>query len=282
MTPSERDMTVVAELARRLCGIVIGETKSYLVETRLGRMAQEHGEGDYTELCKKVVRDASLQEAFVNAITTNETLFFRDEDPFHVLQNRVIPMVCDDHEGTANPRRLRIWSAACATGQEPWSLAMVIHQLIPDMSEWDIEILASDISEHALERAKAGVYSDFEIERGLPDRLRDRYFEKVDEGWRVRDGLRSIVRFERRNLLEPFTSMGPFDVVMCRNVAIYFDKPVQQDLFNRMSDRMTENGFLFVGVSESLTRFGDRFVPQFHCRTTYYQPNLKELPPKAA
>jgi chemotaxis protein methyltransferase CheR len=282
MSPTPEDIQAVATLVQRLCGIVIGESKGYLVETRLGRLATEVAGGSYVELCRLAARDADLQSRFIDAITTNETLFFRDDSPFDVLRHRVIPMVVDRNAGTGNERRLRIWSSACATGQEPYSLSIILHELLPDIESWDVKILATDISEQALRHAEAGVYSQLEVDRGMPEALLRQYFVPQGDDYRIMDRVRSIITFQRLNLLLPFPSLGPFDVVLCRNVAIYFESDVQQDLFNRLSDTLVDDGYLFVGASESLTRFGERFQPQMHCRATYYQPNVKQLPRRAA
>jgi len=282
MTPSPEDVREVGRLVERLCGIVLGESKGYLVQARLGRLAQEVAGGSYVELCRVAERDADVRTRLVDAITTKETLFFRDEAPFQVLRHRVIPMIADRNAGTPHERRIRIWSAACATGQEPYSLSMLLHELLPDVHDWDVEILATDISEQAMTRAAAGVYSAAEVERGLGEDALRRHFVPDGDGFRVMDSVRSLVTFRRLNLLEPFPGLGPFDVVLCRNVAIYFDAEAQRDLFERLADTLVEDGFLFVGASESLSRFGPRFVPQLHCRATYYQPNLSSLPRKAA
>ncbi len=282
MTPTPDDVREVARLAERLCGIVLGESKGYLVQTRLGRLAGEVAGGSYLELCRVAERDADVRSRFVDAITTNETLFFRDSAPFEVLRHRVIPMIVDRNAGTGHERRIRIWSAACATGQEPYSLSMLLHELLPDVHAWDVEILATDISEQALGHASAGLYSRAEVERGLGEDALRRHFVPDGDGFRVMDSVRSLVSFRQLNLLEPFPGLGPFDVVLCRNVAIYFDAEVQRDLFHRLGDTLAEDGFLFVGASESLSRYGPRFTPHLHCRATYYQPNLKQLPRKAA
>jgi len=282
MTPSPEDIQAVGTLVKRLCGIVIGETKGYLVETRLGRLAEELAGGSYIELCRIAARDAAVQSRFIDAITTNETLFFRDDSPFDVMRHRVIPMIADRNAGGPEERRIRIWSSACSTGQEPYSLSMILHELLPDIEAWDIRILATDISEQALRHAETGVYSQLEVDRGMPEALLGKYFVPEGDDYRITDRIRSLVNFQRLNLLLPFPRLGPFDIVLCRNVAIYFEAEVQRDLFVRLSETLVQDGYLFVGASESLTRFGKQFTPQMHCRATYYQPNLPEAPRRAA
>lgn len=280
MSPTPDDMKVIAELVMRLCGIVIGDNKKYLVESRLGPLLRDLKLDSYTTLCHTVSGDSGLKERFIDAMTINETQFFRDDAPFDVLQHRVIPMVFDEKSKTSTPRKLRIWSAACSTGQEPYSIGMILHEIIPDIRRWDVRILATDISEQALGVAESGVYSELEIGRGLPNRLRSKYFREVDGEWRVEDSVRSIISFRRLNLMSQFAALGPFDIILCRNVAIYFELDVQKDLFHRLSRVLTHTGYMFVGASESLSRFGPQFVPQLHCRATYYQPNLPEPPKK--
>lgn len=282
MTPTPEDIQVVGALVQKLCGIVIGESKGYLVETRLGRLATELAGGSYVQLCQLAARDADVQSRFIDAITTNETLFFRDDSPFDVLRHRIIPMIADRNAGTPDEKRIRIWSAASSTGQEPYSLSIILHELLPDIESWDVRILATDISEQALRHAEAGLYSQLEVDRGMPEDLLRKYFVPEGGEYRIMDRVRSLVTFQRLNLLLPFPRLGPFDIVLCRNVAIYFESDVQKDLFHRLSQTLVEDGYLFVGASESLTRFGRQFIPQMHCRATYYQPNLKELPRAAA
>jgi chemotaxis protein methyltransferase CheR len=151
---------------------------------------------------------------------------------------------------------------------------MVLHDLIPDIHNWDISILATDISNDAVRRASRGWYADHEIERGLPAMKRSRHFHAEDKGWRVDDSLRALITFKRLNLLEPFTGMGSFDIILCRNVAIYFTPDDRSKLFHRLADGLPEDGYLFVGSSESLSDLGPRFAPQLHCRSVYYRPNL--------
>lgn len=282
MSPTAEDIQAVGTLVKRLCGIVIGESKGYLVETRLGRLAEELAGGSYIELCRIAARDLAVQSRFIDAITTNETLFFRDDSPFDVLRHRVIPMIADRNAGGPEERRIRIWCAACSTGQEPYSLSIILHELLPDIEQWDIRILATDISEQALRHAQAGMYSQLEVDRGMPEPLLRKYFVPEGHEYHIVERIRSLVSFQRLNLLLPFPRLGPFDIVLCRNVAIYFESDVQRDLFVRLSATLAKDGYLFVGASESLSRFGKQFTPQMHCRATYYQPNLAELPRRAA
>jgi len=269
------DLRFVADLVAELCGVVLDDTKAYLVESRLADMAKANGCASYRELCEKARRggNADLQTKIIDAITTKETLFFRDNAPFEALQHKVLPELIDRKAKTAFPRRIRIWSAACSTGQEPYSIAITLCETIPAVASWDIMILATDISNAAIKTASLGWYPPHEIERGMKPELLHRYFLPQQGGWKVKDSLRAMISFQRRNLLQPFNDLGPFDVIFCRNVAIYFDSARRRNLFHRLAERLTPGGYLFVGASESLLDLGPAFSPKRHCRATYYQPN---------
>ncbi len=274
MPISTQDMLLLATIVKQLCGLALDDSKGYLVESRLSSIAKEAGCANYVDLCRKAVAgDRQLRTKVIDAITTHETLFFRDNSPFSALQHRVIPDLIDSKSGSAMSRRLRVWSAACSTGQEPYSVAMVLYELLPDIAKWNINILGTDISDSSIAQASRGRYSEYEIGRGMNPQMLKKYFVREPEGWRVSDPLRSLVRFDRRNLLERFDDLGPFDVIFCRNVAIYFDAPTRRSLFERLSQRLTPAGYLFVGASESLTDLGPRFAPKLHCRSVFYQPN---------
>jgi chemotaxis protein methyltransferase CheR len=262
----------VAKLVSELCGVTLDATKGYLIESRLGSVAQAAGCANYAELCRKARGNHSLSTKIIDAITTQETLFFRDNSPFDALKHKAIPELIDARAKTAFPKRLRIWSAACSTGQEPYSIAMVLSELLPNITSWDINILATDICDSAITQASLGRYAKHEIERGMTPPMLSKYFQQEPGGWRVKEQLRHLIRFDRRNLLKPFADLGPFDIIFCRNVAIYFDTVVKRDLFHRLSNSLAPGGYLFVGSSESLANLDPRFVPQHHCRSVFYQP----------
>jgi chemotaxis protein methyltransferase CheR len=274
ITPEE--IPQVSQLVGRLCGVVLDSSKDYLIESRLGSVAQDAGCASFAELCRAAGNNQTLQQKIVDAITTNETLFFRDSSPFEALRHKALPELIDSKAGSPFPRRIRIWSAACSTGQEPYSIAMTLCELLPDVHDWDINILATDISDAAITQASFGRYAAYEIQRGMSPAMLRKYFREEPTGWRVNEELRSMVRFDRRNLLKSFADLGVFDVVFCRNVAIYFDEDVKRDLFHRLADRLAPEGYMFVGSSESLAGVDPRFVPQQHCRSVFYQPNKQK------
>ncbi len=279
MQVTPEDIKVISRLVDDLCGIVLDASKGYLIETRLSSVAEQAGCKTFSELYYKVryANDKALQTKIIDAITTNETLFFRDTSPFEALQHKVLPELIDAKAGTPYARRLRFWSAACSTGQEPYSIAMVLQELLPDIDAWDVSILGTDISDAAIRQASAGFYADHEIQRGMTTPLLTKYFTREPRGWKVKDEIRAMVVYRRLNLLEPFVGLGPFDVIFCRNVAIYFSPDARRSLFQRLAKLLTEHGVLFTGSSESLSDLGPEFAPQHHCRAVFYQPNRRAL-----
>lgn len=275
MQVTTEDVRSVARLVDELCGVVLDDSKGYLVESRLGDLAKAAGCATYRDLCQKArsSADRGLQTKIIDAITTQETLFFRDNSPFEALRHKALPELIDAKARTAFPKRIRIWSAACSTGQEPYSIAMALCEALPDVASWDINILATDISDAAIKTASRGWYGRYEVQRGMSPQLLANYFVEQRGGWQIKDQVRALVCFQHRNLLLPFAGMGPFDAIFCRNVAIYFDAARRKDLFHRLAERLTTDGFLFVGASESLLDLGPRFTPRNHCRASYYQPN---------
>ena len=277
VTPDE--FKVLARLVDDLCGVVLDESKTYLIESRLSKVAQEAGCKNFSELYYKAryESDKVIQTKIIDAITTHETLFFRDTSPFEALQHKVLPELLDAKSRTVTPKRLRIWSAACSTGQEPYSICIVLHQLLPDIATWDIKITATDISDAAVQQASIGRFRDTEIQRGMKSDLLDRYFTREPDAWKIKDEIRAMVAFKRLNLLDPFANSGPFDIIFCRNVAIYFNAMARRSLFERLIRELAPDGYLFVGSSESLTDLGPQFVPQHHCRAIFYQPTKRDL-----
>ena len=274
---TSKDIDAVCGLVSDLCGICWDESKSYLIESRLQSILEEQGCENYHELARRVRAEAvpGLKSQVVDAVTTNETLWFRDNSPFEAMRHKAIPELIDDKESSVFPRRFRIWSAACSTGQEVYSLAMTFAQLLPDYLDWEIQLHGTDVSPAAVEKASRGVYSSLEIGRGMaPEQLR-KYFVEQGSVWKINDEIRSICKFSDRNLHEPFTSLGQFDVIFCRNVAIYFSEDDRKSLFERAAEILAPNGWLFVGSSESLTNLGPQWKPQQHCHSNCYRPNMK-------
>lgn len=264
------ELTTVCNFVKDSCGVFLDETKDYLIESRLSEVCDKHDCDSYFSLIDKAKTQQTLQSQIVDAMTTNETLFFRDDASFQALQHKAIPELLDAKDGTLHSNRLRIWSAACSTGQEAYSIAITLCNLLPDIDAWDVQIHGSDVSAAALEQAREGLYSSIEIERGLPADYLRKYFVQTDEGWRVIDQLRSMCSFDQRDLTKPIIGAGPFDIVFCRNVAIYFTPEDRQQLFERIIRIMNPAGYLFVGASENLSDVG--LKPHQHCNTVFYRP----------
>jgi len=246
MTLTTDSFEFVADLVRRRSAIQLEAGKEYLVESRLAPLARRAGLG-LDEFVRSVRAAASEHERdlVVEALTTNETSWFRDGAPFVALHQHIIPSL------TAGPgtRRLQVWSAACSTGQEPYSIAMTLQDALPAHAEADI--LATDLSEQVLARARSGLYSQLEIDRGLPAAMRGRHFEADGAEWRISSHLRSSVRFLRHNLLDPPPAGRVFDIIFLRNVLIYFDVATKQQILARMHRVLRPDGFLVLGAAET-------------------------------
>ena len=225
------------------------------------------------EFARKARTNAKLSSDVVDAITTNETLWFRDSTPFDALRFKILPELIDAKAGSLYPKRFRIWSAACSTGQEAYSIAMAFADSVPDFESWDLQIYGTDISPAAVAKAQQGVYNDLEVNRGLSQKHRGAFFVKAPGGWQVNDVLKRRCKFEVRNLLKPFTNIGSFDVIFCRNVAIYFTSEDRKSLFLRLGKTLNRGGWLFTGSGESLMDLGPNWAPKQHCRAVCYQPN---------
>jgi chemotaxis protein methyltransferase CheR len=236
---------------RQRSGLVLGPDKVYLLKARLEPIARAEGLADVPSLLARIRRGACepLLEKCVNALATHESSFFRDGAPFESLQSMILPqLLAARHEA----RTLRIWCAACSSGQEPFSIAILLKEMGAKLAGWRVEILATDFSRPILERAAEATYSDFEVKRGLsPERL-GRWFEAVPGGWRVRSEVREMVTFRPHNLLERASALGTFDIVFCRNVLIYFDGDRKQKVLDELARALAPDGALFLGAAESI------------------------------
>lgn len=263
----------VTQYIYSLCAITLDRSKQYLIEGRLGPVAEAAGCRSFLELVNRSRTDASgaLKRKIVNEITTGETLFFRDSSPFDLLRFKIIPDIIDRRSRTSLRVPLRIWSAACSTGQEIYSIAIVLSELLGDLSRYDIRMLGTDISDQAVAKASAGIFSHLEVSRGLTDSVRARYFVPDPNGWKIRDEIRGLTTFRRMNLMEDLSSAGKFDVIFCRNVAIYFSPPDRISLFNRIEQRLDIGGYLVLGSMESLSGICPQFESKRHLRAVYYQ-----------
>jgi len=262
------DFNFITKLIKDRSGLVLPTEKLYLLESRLNPLARRHGLVGMEDLVKEIRThgEPGLIAEVVEAMTTNESLFFRDRAPFHVFEDSILPNLL---KMRAAERKLRIWSAACSTGQEPYTLSMILERNEAKLAGWEVEILATDLSSQALERAKAGLYSQFEVQRGLPIELLVQNFTKSGSRWRIKPDFGRRITFRKFNLLDDFGALGRFDVVFCRNVLIYFDETRKTDVLQRMSKAVTKDGLLFLGGSETVFGISDAFTPIKGLRGAY-------------
>lgn len=258
MNPAEYDY--LRQFLKSRSGLVLSNEKQYLIESRLLPVARKAGLQSIAALVAKLKepRETVLAEAVVEAMTTNESFFYRDKTPFEHFTQMMMPEML---KARAASKKIRIWCAAASTGQEPYTLAMCLKEMERQLVGWRIEILGTDISNEVLDRAKAGTYTQFEVQRGLPIQLLLKYFTQQGESWTISPELRSMVQWRKFNLLDSFASFGQFDIVFCRNVLIYFDQPTKVDILGRISKVMAPDGYLVLGAAETVVGLTDAFKP---------------------
>ena len=266
------DLAFVSDLVRRQSANVLDATKGYLVEARLAPVARDHGFGSVTQLIASLrsTHHGPLHDLVVDSMTTNETSFFRDLRPFTVLERHVLPELV---ERRAAQRTLTIWSAACSSGQEPYSIAMLLRERFPHIAQtWNVRIIASDLSGAMLARAASGRFSQLEINRGLPAALLVKYFVRDGAEWQIRDDVRQMIEFRAVNLVKPWPYLPMADVVFVRNVLIYFDVPTKQHVLDQTLNILRPDGYLFLGAAETTLNLDDRFERCNQEQTSYYRP----------
>ncbi|MGA7073946.1 CheR family methyltransferase [Bradyrhizobium sp.] len=270
MTPL--DYEFLRKVLKERSGLDLSADKQYLVESRLVPLARKAGLAGITELVQKIVKAGSadaLTTEVVEAMTTNETFFFRDKIPFDHLKDTMLPALL---QARAARRSLRIWCAASSTGQEPYSIAMCLKGLGAAIAGWKIDIVATDLSQGVLEKSKAGIFSQFEVQRGLPIQMLVKHFAQVGDMWQLNADIRSMVQHRQLNLLQDFGYLGTFDVIFCRNVLIYFDQDTKAGIFERLARVVEADGFMVLGAAESVVGISDAFKP-FPDRRGLYRPN---------
>jgi chemotaxis protein methyltransferase CheR len=248
----------IADMLKARSGLVIGQDKLYLLETRLAPILKREGLKSLAELAARLRGGGALERDVVEAMTTNESLFFRDGKPFEALRKSVLPKL---HATRPPGAALRIWSAAASTGQEAYSIAMVVAELAPSMPGRRVDILATDLAREPLDRAREGLYTQFEIQRGLPMQMLVKHFSKDDAQWPVKKPLRDAVTFKEWNLLADLRPLGLFDVVFCRNVLIYFDPPTKRRVLDALARQIPNDGVLFLGGAETVLGLTEAFKP---------------------
>jgi chemotaxis protein methyltransferase CheR len=271
VTPLEYDY--LRRLLKERSGLVLSNDKQYLIESRLMPVVRRVGLGSLSDLVHSLKRPSaeSLIVDVVEAMTTNETFFFRDRIPFDHVRDCIVPAFL---EARALQKRIRVWCAAAATGQEPYSLAMGFREMGARLAGWRIEILATDISAEVLEKAKAGVYSQFEVQRGLPIQFLIKYFTQVGDCWQLSPEIKAMVQFRPFNLLNDFRPLGTFDLVFCRNVLIYFDQESKVGVLDRLVHQIDHDGYLVLGAAETVVGLTERFKP-YPDRRGLYTPTAR-------
>ena len=278
MTLSQASFDYIRTVLRQRSGQNLEDDKIYLVETRLNSVARRHGFPSVEDLVQSLRSRKSerlLSEA-VEAMTINETFFFRDGPPFEALRQSVLPALIQQRAGS---RSLTIWSAACSSGQEPYSVAMLVRHGFPALAGWTIRVMASDLSERMLDRARRGRYSDLEVSRGLPPDLLKAHFQKQEDGWQVRDEIRRMVEFLPINLIGTWPELPPCDLILLRNVLIYFDVPTRKKILEGIRRVLRPDGFLLLGGAETTHNLDDGFVSVSFGQASFFKP--RPLSPEA-
>ncbi|MGB8397770.1 CheR family methyltransferase [Bradyrhizobium sp.] len=261
------DYEYLRKLLKDRSGLDLSADKQYLIESRLLPLSRQCGLAGISELVQKMKGgSASTIAQVVEAMTTNETFFFRDKVPFDHFRDAIMPELL---KARAGRKSVRIWCAAGSTGQEPYSLAMCVKEMSAALAGWRVEIVATDLSQEVLEKSKAGIYSQFEVQRGLPIQLLVKYFKQSGEFWQINADLRAMVQHRQLNLLHDFSQLGVFDVIFCRNVLIYFDQDTKINIFNRLARSMEADGFLVLGAAETVVGLTDTFKPYPEKRGLY-------------
>ena len=280
MTLSPAGFETLAGLLKSRSGLVIGPDKLYLLETRLAPILRRDGLRDLATLADRLrtvtLATEALARDVVEAMTTNESFFFRDEKPFQHVRTVALPrLLAARTPGTP----LRIWSAAASSGQEAYSLAMILAECRSTLGERRIEILGTDLARDQLARARDGLYTQFEVQRGLPVQMLVRYFRKEDANWRIAEAIRGLVQFREWNQLADLRPLGQFDIVFCRNVLIYFDQPTKARVLDAIAARLAPDGMLYLGGAETVLGISSRFAPLANERGVY---GLAGAAPRAA
>lgn len=262
------DFDMFCTMLRQRSGLVLTPDKAYLLESRLMPVARKWGLKGLDELAATVrsKREEALLRDITEAMTTNESSFFRDQKPFDQFKAVVLPALLASR---AAKRTIRIWSAACSSGQEAYSLSMLLNEEGAKLAGWKIEIIGTDLSGEMVNKAKAGLYTQFEVQRGLPITHLVKYFKQVGDKWQLNDEIRNKVQFREYNLLTDLTPLGQFDVIFCRNVLIYFDQPTKGKVLESMAKLLPPDGVLYLGGAETVLGITEKFKPMEGQRGLY-------------
>lgn len=276
---AQHEFVKIRDLLKESCGIVLNDDQDYLVETRLTDLGNELGAETFGDMHRMIIQDQhKLLPRIIDLMTTNETLWFRDNSLWTMLRNYLMPALFE--KTLLSDKKLRIWSAASSTGQELYSLVILIKELLDQLGKpgliEQVELLGTDISTTALNIAERAVYDSFTIKRGLSEEQRNRYFTEAGKGWALKNEIKSHVTFKAFNLMDSFSSLGTFDMVLCRNVAIYFSEEFKIDLFNKISRVLNPEGVMVIGASESLMGLSTQFKLQYADKGVFYHLNTDQ------
>jgi len=266
---SATDFEYLTSIIRQDSAIVLEKGKEYLLESRLAPIVKEQGLESLEKLVEKLKKPGAgpLRADVVEALTTNETSFFRDIEPFEALRTTIIPELLQKR---GDKKQLSFWCAASSTGQEPYTIVMLLREHFPQLKDWKITFIATDLSKEVLDRAKSGVFSQLEVNRGLPVTYLVKYFEKVGADFKVKADLRQMIRFDELNLIKPFTVIPEVDIVFIRNVLIYFDVPMKKEILGKIRKVLRPDGYLFLGAAETTINLDDRFDRRAVGKTSCY------------
>lgn len=274
------DFELYKTLLKEKSGLTLTPDKSYLLDSRLTPVSRKWNFAtlDAMTASLRTAPKPDMVKDIVEAMTTNETSFYRDTKPFDQFRDIILPHFLKTRAG----KNIRIWCAAASTGQEPYSLAMLIKEQAAKLSGWNIEIIATDISTEVLEIAKKGEYSQFEVQRGLPIQMLMKYFEQKGDRWAIKPEIKSMIQYKFFNLLTPMTMLGKFDIIFCRNVLIYFDRDTKAGVLQNMSTLLPSDGFLMLGGAETVLGITEAFKPLENSRGIYVKPDSTVVPPPKA
>lgn len=278
MELSQQEFNSIREFVYEICGLAISDEKQYLVQQRLEPLVREAGCDTFGAFHQKMSQHCPMRmrEQIITTMTTHETSFFRDEHFFEAFRDEILPSLANLIVLRATRPRVRIWSAASSTGQEPYSIAMLIHEFAQanrhrGIDPKDFEILATDISVEVLTQAMKGEYKPVEIGRGLPDRLREKYFREEGGVWFIDECIRQMVEFRQINLVNPISMLGSFDVIFCRNVLIYFDDTTKASIFDQCAQMLDNDGYLILGATENTFQTTRKFESERHGQALVYR-----------
>lgn len=275
MSSKASEFSYLCELVKNSTAIALDSQREYLMEARLAGIAQQEGFNNVSELLSRVRAGGSsqLQWKVVEAMTTNETSFFRDIKPFEALRQQIFPTLIKARQ---NERKLSIWCAACSSGQEPYTIGLLLREHFPELQNWKVTILATDICTEMLEKSKAGRYTQLEVNRGLPANYLVKYFKKVGTDWQIDESIRKMVDVRRMNLSVAWPLMPPVDLAMLRNVMIYFPIETKKQILKNMRSVLRPDGYMFLGTAETTINLDANFSCESFKNVSYYRPGLKQ------